>query len=162
MPKIKITNFFQKPERITHPQIDGLVQDCSNSIASALELLQSCVKPLRCYYAKYEAAVTKNQVRIQLQHSINVHKVYQIWKQLQSTQSWVYRYTYVRKNDFAPKIILTNLNWFESTMKFWNNTVLKIRWYKTLPGKPPEALTAEIDCFSRSVLASGPPLHLCW
>ena len=25
----------------------------------------------------------------------------------------------------------------------------------TLPGKPSEALTAEIDCFSRSVLASG-------
>ena len=31
-----------------------------------------------------------------------------------------------------------------------------------LPGKPPEALTAEIDCFSRSVLTSGPPIHLCW
>ena len=25
--------------------IDGLVQDCNNSIASALELLQSCTKP---------------------------------------------------------------------------------------------------------------------
>ena len=25
--------------------IDGLVQDCSNSIAGALELLQSCTKP---------------------------------------------------------------------------------------------------------------------
>ena len=25
--------------------IDGLAQDCSNSIANALELLQSCVKP---------------------------------------------------------------------------------------------------------------------
>ena len=28
------------------PYIDGLVQDCSNSIANALELLQSCTKPL--------------------------------------------------------------------------------------------------------------------
>ena len=26
--------------------INGLVQDCSNSIANALELLQSCTKPL--------------------------------------------------------------------------------------------------------------------
>ena len=26
-------------------QIDDLVQDCSNSIANALELLQSCTKP---------------------------------------------------------------------------------------------------------------------
>ena len=24
---------------------DGLVQDCSNSIANALDLLQSCIKP---------------------------------------------------------------------------------------------------------------------
>ena len=29
-------------------QINGLVQDCSNSIANALELLQSCTKPLKC------------------------------------------------------------------------------------------------------------------
>ena len=28
-------------------QIDSSVQDCSNSIANALELLQSCIKPLR-------------------------------------------------------------------------------------------------------------------
>ena len=28
--------------------IDGLVQDCSNSIANALELLQSCTKPSMC------------------------------------------------------------------------------------------------------------------
>ena len=26
-------------------QIDGLVQDCSNSIANELELIQSCTKP---------------------------------------------------------------------------------------------------------------------
>ena len=26
-------------------EVDGLVQDCSNSIANALELLQSCTKP---------------------------------------------------------------------------------------------------------------------
>ena len=28
--------------------IDGLEQDCSNSIANALELLQSCTKPSIC------------------------------------------------------------------------------------------------------------------
>ena len=28
--------------------IDGLVQDCSNSIANALELLQSCTEPSLC------------------------------------------------------------------------------------------------------------------
>ena len=30
----------------TAQHIDGLVQDCSNSIASSLELLQSCTKSL--------------------------------------------------------------------------------------------------------------------
>ena len=30
---------------LLHVRIDGLVQDCSNSIADALELLQSCTKP---------------------------------------------------------------------------------------------------------------------
>ena len=36
----------QEMAMISHNgEIDGLVQDCSNSIANALELLQSCTKP---------------------------------------------------------------------------------------------------------------------
>ena len=31
---------------ISYHDVDGLVQDCSNSIANALDLLQSCTKPL--------------------------------------------------------------------------------------------------------------------
>ena len=31
-------------------KMDGLVQDCSNSIANALELLQSSSKPLKCIW----------------------------------------------------------------------------------------------------------------
>ena len=31
---------------VTNHHFEGLVQDCSNSIANALELLQSCTKPL--------------------------------------------------------------------------------------------------------------------
>ena len=31
--------------RTNQYEIDGLAQDCSNSIANALELLQSCTKP---------------------------------------------------------------------------------------------------------------------
>ena len=31
--------------KLSKMQIDGLMQDCSNSIANALELLQSCTKP---------------------------------------------------------------------------------------------------------------------
>ena len=30
--------------------IDGLVQDCSNSIANALELQQTCIKPSACTF----------------------------------------------------------------------------------------------------------------
>ena len=43
-------NFFQ---HILIPYIDGLVQDCSISIANALEILQSCIKPSilsLCYF----------------------------------------------------------------------------------------------------------------
>ena len=39
-------NFFSvQVQHFSRNQIDGLVQDCSNSIANALELLQSCTKP---------------------------------------------------------------------------------------------------------------------
>ena len=36
---------MQVADEITDAYIDGLVQDCSNSIANALELLQCCTKP---------------------------------------------------------------------------------------------------------------------
>ena len=32
-------------EKVQAPHTDGLTQDCSISIANALELLQSCAKP---------------------------------------------------------------------------------------------------------------------
>ena len=34
-------------------QIDGLVQDCSNSSVFAMELLQSCNKPLELSFLKF-------------------------------------------------------------------------------------------------------------
>ena len=48
---IKLGTWFSVPAKICiyccrSWHIDGLVQDCSNSIANALELLQSCTKPL--------------------------------------------------------------------------------------------------------------------
>ena len=36
---------FQTNKKYSKVQIHGLVPDCSNSIANALELLQSCTKP---------------------------------------------------------------------------------------------------------------------
>ena len=36
--------YFQQHSK-SRLNTDGLVQDCSNSIANALELLQSCIKP---------------------------------------------------------------------------------------------------------------------
>ena len=41
---MQLTPFFS-----AQYDIDGLVQGCSNSIANALELLQSCTKPLTWY-----------------------------------------------------------------------------------------------------------------
>ena len=36
---------INKTKQKLKPQIDGLVRDCSNSSALAMELLQSCTKP---------------------------------------------------------------------------------------------------------------------
>ena len=36
---------------ISKEDIDGLVQDCSNSIADALELLHSCIRPSMYLFA---------------------------------------------------------------------------------------------------------------
>ena len=41
---MKLATVWSKRNYSMH-DIDGLVQDCSNSIADALELLQSCTKP---------------------------------------------------------------------------------------------------------------------
>ena len=43
-----ITHFWLNYRGIVNKQIDGLVQDCSNSNALAMELLQSCTKPSKC------------------------------------------------------------------------------------------------------------------
>ena len=42
-------------------QIDGLVQNCSNSIAKALELLQSCTKPLM-YSVTHQHALPSSEL----------------------------------------------------------------------------------------------------
>ena len=50
---MKIVTKWKKNQRLTYTiqrncykiDIDGLAQGCSNSIANALELLQSCTKP---------------------------------------------------------------------------------------------------------------------
>ena len=52
--------------------------------------------------------------------------------------------------------------WDEITQPFpsFNVTTVEVgEWMSnfTLPGKPPETLTAAIGCFPRSVLASEPP-----
>ena len=45
MEKFQLPEHSQCSEIRQVTNIDGLVQDCSNSIANALELLQSCTKP---------------------------------------------------------------------------------------------------------------------
>ena len=41
-------NHGESLAQMLNEYLDGLVQDCSNSIANALELLQSCTKPSIC------------------------------------------------------------------------------------------------------------------
>ena len=41
-----------------HAHIEGLAQDCNNSIANALELLQSCAKPSICCHTPFTGLVS--------------------------------------------------------------------------------------------------------
>ena len=44
----KISRYYTTMPQCLLPNIDGLVQDCSNSTVNALELLKSCTKPAIC------------------------------------------------------------------------------------------------------------------
>ena len=68
-----ISNHVYKNTKYPHVNIDGLVQDCSNSIANALELLQSCTKPLICIGQTLEVLDIFNHVM--LSRNIN-HKIF--------------------------------------------------------------------------------------
>ena len=57
---IRTGNFFSLALNIVFDNCDGLVQDCSNSIANAQELLQSCTKPLEWSYNKHERKWQRN------------------------------------------------------------------------------------------------------
>ena len=43
---VSVISIIKAKSLICYTHIDGLVQDCSNSIANALELLQACTEPL--------------------------------------------------------------------------------------------------------------------
>ena len=43
---IKLQKIVDRIENVEETYINDLVQDCSNSSANALELLQSCTKPM--------------------------------------------------------------------------------------------------------------------
>ena len=45
MTQIDEESFLVDSKSAIYSDFDGLKQDCSNSIANALELLQSCTKP---------------------------------------------------------------------------------------------------------------------
>ena len=44
-------------DQTENSQIDGLVQDCSNSSALAMELLQSCTEPLICQHVNNQGII---------------------------------------------------------------------------------------------------------
>ena len=46
--------------------IKGLAQDSSNSIANALELLQSCTEPSTCYYMFHRSDWREHESEVEL------------------------------------------------------------------------------------------------
>ena len=59
------------------PYIDGLVQDCSNAIANALELLQSCTKPSKATF-RYQLECKASRYQESLFDDINMIYISQI------------------------------------------------------------------------------------
>ena len=57
------------------PYNDGLVQDCSNSIANALELLQSCTKPSIWYHTSDLVQYNKYRPQLMFKLFIFVYSV---------------------------------------------------------------------------------------
>ena len=51
-----MADLLSRPQYV-NADVDGLVQDCSNSIANALELLQSCTKT-SMWYQPNDASTT--------------------------------------------------------------------------------------------------------
>ena len=51
-------HWHEIPSVSSEIKIDGLVQDCSNSSALAMELLQSCTKPLKCGHMDFMVSQT--------------------------------------------------------------------------------------------------------
>ena len=60
-----------KVKSFTKDDIDGLVQDCSNSIASALELLQSCTEQSILIYLGLYSRTENNNTSRPVTHSTN-------------------------------------------------------------------------------------------
>ena len=56
--------------------IDGLVQDCSNSIANALELLQSCNEPSIYIYESYIHKCLAINIKTETQTSYTIVYAY--------------------------------------------------------------------------------------
>ena len=48
--RLSATSSFATIKTFLRSHVDGLMQDCSNSIANALELVQFCTQPPMCTY----------------------------------------------------------------------------------------------------------------
>ena len=76
--------YTQDPNVVIIEQINGLVQDCSISIANAMEILQSCTKPLRCLRPWWDWAISRHSadskiIQLLLEFSLGNSKVYYIF-----------------------------------------------------------------------------------
>ena len=70
--ELRFGDIYQISIWFPESHIDGLVQNCSNSIANALELLQTCTKP-SIYIFEESRDIHRNQP-IKLIHEINQHR----------------------------------------------------------------------------------------
>ena len=121
--------------------IDGLVQDCNNSIANAMELVQSCTKPstylvideLWCIYCAY---VGDNLLRYEgtsLYHDIlNAYSIQ--WKDILATRHELCYWQHEKQLGGQMRVVQERINTYEALGEpYWTiplNSLIFPIWYK--------------------------------
>ena len=96
------------------PDIDGSAQDCSNSTASALELLQSCTKPLMWWYPERITSVPLGVTKSNMLYDVQAKCIFKFSGFAPPCVKWVNRHVEHILSVKMPQLGL------ESGHQFWH------------------------------------------
>ena len=119
------------PHSILKLYMDGLVQDCSNSSALAMELLQSCTKPLILCWPIYYANSSSDNIITKFFYPMQYFNLIpKLWNKLHHSSYISWKMPFFSENDsyyifFNWMIFLFVLEIiYEHTNRFWKKMIL--------------------------------------